>query len=449
MYPLETSSHDVDLVVVGGGLAGLSAAVLVAQSGRLVTLFEQAAHVGGRAATKVRDCISFNLGPHALYCRGQAFRLMRDLGVPITGNIPSPGKSRLLFGEDDYPLPRGPLSLAGSGLFSLQEKGTLVRFLMTLKSLDARRFDGVSLSDWVQEAIDSGNGARFLHSLFRVSTYADDAERMSAGVAIDQLRLALTGNVWYVNGGWQTLVDGLRARALAMGARIRTGARVTSVRGHGEGATIQTAAGEVVQGGAAVLAVPPRTACDLLDFPREAPLARWTASSVPVRAASLDVALSRLDRPGQRFALGLDRPYYFSVHSAAAKLAPEGISVVHVMKYLREESGVKADAVEPELERCLDRLQPGWRTHTITRRYLPSLTVAHSLPLASECGLAGRPAVSLAEHPNVFLAGDWVGPEGLLADAAAASARSAAQRVLAVLAQARADTKRESHHVAS
>jgi phytoene dehydrogenase-like protein len=161
------------------------------------------------------------------------------------------------------------------------------------------------------------------------------------------------------------------------------------------------------------------------------------------------VALSRLDRPRQRFALGLDRPYYFSVHSAAAKLAPKGISVVHVMKYLREESGVKADAVEPELERCLDLLQPGWRTHTITRRYLPSLTVAHSLPLANEGGLAGRPAVSLAEHSNVFLAGDWVGPEGMLADAAAASARSAAQHVLAVLAQARADTKRESHHVAS
>ena len=41
---------------------------------------------------------------------------------------------------------------------------------------------------------------------------------------------------------------------------------------------------------------------------------------------------------------------------------------------------------------------------------------------------AARP--SPAGHPNVFLAGDWVGPEGFLADAAAASARSSARQVL-------------------
>ncbi len=448
MFPQKTGSGDVDFVVVGGGLAGLSTAALVAQTGRSVILFEQASDVGGRAATHVRQSIFFNLGPHALYRQGHAFRLMRELEVPFTGNVPNPGKSRLLTENGEHPLPRGFFSLAGSTLFGLREKGQLIRFLTTLSRLDARRFDGASLSDWVQETLGSGNGARFLHSLFRVSTYVDDAVQFSAGVAIDQLRLALNGNVWYLDGGWQTLVDGLRARAVEMGARICTGARVQSVRGTGDGAIIRTAAGEVVRSGAAVVAVAPKTACDLLELPPEAPVARWTASSTPVKAACLDVALERLDRPRCRFALGLDRPYYVSVHSAAAKLAPEGIAVVHVMKYLRAGSGGPANAAEPELEGCLDRLQPGWRSHTIARRYLPSMTVAHSLPLAREHGLASRPAVSLAEHPNVFLAGDWVGPEGLLADAAAASARSSARHVLAVLAQARAKTMLESHHVA-
>ena len=284
---------------------------------------------------------------------------------------------------------------------------------MTLPSLDARRYDGVSLFDWVRETLGSGNGAMFLHALFRVSTYVDDAGQMSAGVAIDQLRLALQGNVWYIDRGWQTLVDGLRARAVEMGARIRTSTRVTSIRGNDDGAIIQTADGEVLQSSAAVVAVAPKSACDLLDLPPDAPLVRWSKSSVPVRAACLDVALTRLTRPAQRFALGLDRPFYVSVHSAAAKLAPEGVSVVHVMKYLREEGGMKATGVEPELEGCLDRLQPGWRSHTIARRYLPSMTVAQSLPLASEGGLAGRPGISVAERPNVFLAGDWVGREGV------------------------------------
>ena len=63
------------------------------------------------------------------------------------------------------------------------------------------------------------------------------------------------------------------------------------------------------------------------------------------------------------------------------------------------------------------------------------MTVSHSLPLACEDGLAGRPAVSAAGHPNVFLAGDWVGPEGLLADASAASAAVIARQVLSLLAR--------------
>ena len=48
---METRSIDVDLVVVGGGLAGLSTGALVAQSGRSVIVFEQASNVGGRATT--------------------------------------------------------------------------------------------------------------------------------------------------------------------------------------------------------------------------------------------------------------------------------------------------------------------------------------------------------------------------------------------------------------
>ena len=48
-YPLLI---DADLIVVGGGLAGLSAAALVAQAGRSVIVLEQSGQLGGRAATQ-------------------------------------------------------------------------------------------------------------------------------------------------------------------------------------------------------------------------------------------------------------------------------------------------------------------------------------------------------------------------------------------------------------
>jgi hypothetical protein len=65
------------------------------------------------------------------------------------------------------------------------------------------------------------------------------------------------------------------------------------------------------------------------------------------------------------------------------------------------------------------------------------MTVANDLPRAADGGLPGRVPVALAE--NIFLAGDWVGGEGMLADAAAASAAEAAQKVLARLANAPAN----------
>ena len=96
------------------------------------------------------------------------------------------------------------------------------------------------------------------------------------------------------------------------------------------------------------------------------PTRRWHdgwRTRVPIRAACLDLALSRLPRPDNRFALGLDRPLYYSVHSAAAKLAPEGVAVVHVMKYLGTDTNASSQAIEQELESFLDQIQPGWKEH--------------------------------------------------------------------------------------
>jgi phytoene dehydrogenase-like protein len=425
-----------DLIVVGGGLAGLATATLVARAGRSVTLLEMASELGGRASTHIQEGAQFNLGPHALYCRGRAFRLFQELRVPFTGGFPQAHRGLLIGGGTLGPLPLGIGSLLRSRFFTLREKACFIALLATLRRRETRRLDGVSLDDWIREAAGTGNLAAFLRTLFRVSTYVDAGDRMSTGVALDQLKLALEGNVWYLDGGWQTLVDGLRDRAVEHSAEVRTGARVASVGGDAAGVAVGLASGETLRGRAAVLAVGPKAACDLLGLSPEAPLARWTAGCIPVRAACLDVALEGLPCPDRCVAFDLDRPLYFSVHSASARLAPEGVSVLHVMKYLGAETVSRPEAVRAELEAYLEQVQPSWRDQTLTMRYLPGMTVGPSLPRADEGGLAGRPGVAVPGSPRVFLAGDWVGPEGMLADASAASAAAAARGVLEVLSTA-------------
>ena len=52
--------------IVGGGIAGLIAAVRLARAGAQVSVFESAGAMGGRARTRQADGYFLNQGPHAL-----------------------------------------------------------------------------------------------------------------------------------------------------------------------------------------------------------------------------------------------------------------------------------------------------------------------------------------------------------------------------------------------
>ena len=77
----------------------------------------------------------------------------------------------------------------------------------------------------------------------------------------------------------------------------------------------------------------------------------------------------------------------------------------------------------------MDLVQPEWRAAVIRRRYLPSITVANARVSASAAGRRRSPVVS--DVPGLFVAGDWVDGEGMLADTALSSARDAAALAIA------------------
>ena len=53
-------------IVIGGGLAGLTAAAALVRAGHPVTVLESGHRLGGRARTRRRDGYDLNLGPRAL-----------------------------------------------------------------------------------------------------------------------------------------------------------------------------------------------------------------------------------------------------------------------------------------------------------------------------------------------------------------------------------------------
>jgi phytoene dehydrogenase-like protein len=413
-----------DAVVVGGGLAGLASATYLARAGWKVTVYEKSRGVGGRAVTTALGEFRFNLGPHALYVAGVGRAVLKELGVHIRGGRPSASGSLAIQGGRLDTLPVGPVSLLTTGLLSLGGKLELGRLLSTLPQIDTVELRRLTVAEWLESASGRQEVRELLAALVRVATYAHDPQRQGAQSAIAQLQRALKAGVLYLDGGWQTIVDGLRARAEAAGVRLETEAPVRRVVHDGHVRAVVVADGREHETNAVVATGSPAQVEALL--PGVSSLHALAREAVPVRAASLDVALEGLPWRHGRFARGIDTPLYASVHSATARLAPPNGAVIQAAKYLGSEPAADPQAVRRELEAALDLLQPGWRPRVVHDRFLPDLVVSNALTTT-----AVRPDPAVPDVHGLFVAGDWVGEEGLLADATLASARAAARALLA------------------
>jgi phytoene dehydrogenase-like protein len=413
----------VDTAVVGGGVGGLAAAALAARRGRRVGLFERARALGGRGASQVKAGFTWNLGGHALYRGGPAERVLAALGVAYSGS-PPPVAGYALVQDKAHVLPSGPLSLFRTGALGARGKLEAARLLARLPRLDTAKLDRATLEAWLLAEMKDPGARAILEMFVRLTTYANAPDIVSAGAALAQLRLGQTKGVLYLDGGWQTLVDGLVAKAKEHDARIETGADVRSVEPCEGGFVLRGADGLETHARDVVLAVAPGVAAALVTGPARGVLEAWSRASVPSRASCLDVVLSELPRPSARLALGVTRPTYLSVHSTVCKLGGDGrAALIHLMKYLPPKDD--GDESEAELEDCLDRMQPGWRDVVVERRFLPKLVTSNAIVTASAGGLAGRPGPRVPGCPGLAVVGDWVGTEGMLADASLASAWAA------------------------
>ena len=78
-----------DVVVVGGGAAGLTAAAYAARAGRSVALFERQRRLGGLVQSVERDGFVFDMGLRAVENAGIVVPMLEELGLELDA-VPSP-----------------------------------------------------------------------------------------------------------------------------------------------------------------------------------------------------------------------------------------------------------------------------------------------------------------------------------------------------------------------
>ncbi|PVZ08258.1 phytoene desaturase family protein [Actinomycetospora cinnamomea] len=250
---------DARVVVVGGGLGGLAAAARLAARGHRVTLLEQAERVGGKLGTVAVDGFRFDTGPSLVTMPPVLERLFADTGAPLHDVLDLQRlevAARYRFGEGaelDLPGRRDEIAPAldralGAGAGAQWEAflghaervwhATHEPFLESpvsaggLARLSLRVRDLAAVAPWRSLR---GVGARYLRDerlgllLDRYATYSgSDPRRAPAALAVVPYVEQEFGS-WYVRGGLRRLAEAVADRCRALGAEVRTGARVAGI----------------------------------------------------------------------------------------------------------------------------------------------------------------------------------------------------------------------------
>jgi len=399
--------NEWDVIVVGCGLAGMSAAATASQAGARVLVLE-AHRPGGRARTAEREDFTLNMGAHALYKAGPGSRVLHSLGITPVGAPPPLRRYRALIAGTQHVLPTGPGSLLRTRALGNRSKAQLAELLVRLPRMRPATLGETSVADWLASCRLRQDAEGVVRALIRLGTYTADVDEFSADAAVSQLQAAVSGGVLYLHGGWRQLID-----ALVGMLEVRTGTEVTGIEPVGGRVEVRTRDTVLVANHVVVAAGGPASVRRVLPADPG-----WTDLGPPATAACLDLGVSRVPDPG--YVLSLDDPLYVNVQSPPARQAPEGQAVVAAIRY----GARSAKEDRPQLEQLV--LDAGVRPDEIvTSRFLANLSVTGAVPRAASGGLAGRPGAGDTGTPGVSMAGDWVGPVGLLADASLASGQAA------------------------
>lgn len=411
-------------VVVGGGLAGITAALQLAEAGMSVTLTESRTRLGGLAFSFRRGELTVDNGQHVYLrcCTAYSWFLDRVDGAHL-----APLQDRLDVPVLDVAHKRGPrlgrlrrtalpvpLHLA-AGLatyphLSIAERAAVGRAALALQKLDPAdpALDGVDFATWLGRHGQSGRAIEALWDLVGVATLNATAPHASMGLAAMVFKTGLLSEPGAADIGWARvplgeLHDTLARKALdSAGVRTELSTRVRGISRADLGRWQVEVEGELLEADTVVLAVPQREAHALLpEGALEDPDRLLDIGTAPILNIHVLYDRKVLRRP---FFAALGTPVQWVFDRTEASGLAEGQYLALSQSAAEDEIDTPVAALRERYLPELERLLPATRGAEVRDFFV---TRERTATFAPSPGVGRLRPGARTRAPGLYLAGAW------------------------------------------
>ncbi|MFB9905962.1 hydroxysqualene dehydroxylase HpnE [Allokutzneria oryzae] len=409
------------VTVIGGGLAGIAAALRCAAAGCSVRLFEARPWLGGLTYSFRRGDLWVDNGQHVFLRCCTAYRALLDrLGmadsVVLQDRLAIPVRAPGLRGESW--LRRGiapaPLHLAGSLLryrsLPLPDRVRFARAALALRRVDPGDpgADRESFAAWLARHGQSPRAITALWELIAVPALNVHAEYASLAQAAAMFQQGLLSDPTAADIGWPQVPlgrlhgDAARTRLAEAGARVRLGSRVRAIEPLGRGWRIVTDR-DTGTADQVVLAVPPSAAERLLPPGAVARPPGWSAALGSSPIVNVHVVLDRPVLP-HPFVAGVGSPVQWVFDRTRQSGLANGQYLALSLSAADEEIDRPVAALRMALLPELGRLLPGLPQAHVADFFVTRERHATFRPAPGTAALRPGPVTGAA---GLYLAGAW------------------------------------------
>jgi squalene-associated FAD-dependent desaturase len=411
-------------VVIGGGLAGITTALALADAGVRVTLLEGRPRLGGLAFSFQRGDLTVDNGQHVyLRCctayrwfldriEGAALAPLQDrLDVPVLDANRPEGRRLGRLRRDPLPVPLHlGRSLATYPHLSLAERAKVGRAALALKALDLAdpALDAQNFGRWLTAHGQSARAVEALWDLVGVATLNAVAGDSSLALAAMVFKTGLLSDPGAADIGWAhvplgELHDRLARKALdSAGVRTEVRTRVTSISTDENGRWSVQVPGETIEADTVVLAVPQREAHDLLpDGALDDPERLLAIDYSPILNVHVVYDRTVLTRP---FFAALGSPVQWVFDRTDASGLKDGQYLALSQSAVHDEIDAPVAELRERYLPELERLLPGARGAEVRDFFVTRERTATFAPAPGVGRL--RPGAR-TKAPGLYLAGAW------------------------------------------